>query len=230
MNTFADQIVHFFTALDIKAPLPEEISVLNPYQVPGVMPLVEAYFRKYYNDTSVRIPIMGINPGRYGGGLTGISFTDPLNLEVACGISNPIEKRPELSSTFVFKVIEQYGGEDDFFRRFFLTAICPLGFMKEGKNYNYYDDRALTETVRPFIIDTFIRQHDICGYPDEGICLGEGKNMRFITELNEELGLYRRIHPLPHPRFIMQYRRKRLDEFIARYIETFMNIHYRTTR
>jgi hypothetical protein len=225
MVTFADKIVPFFAYLKINAALPDGISILNPYLDAEVMTLVVAYFRKFYSDASVRIPVIGINPGRYGGGLTGISFTDPVNLEIACGITNPIEKRPELSSTFVFKVIEQYGGADDFFHRFFLTAICPLGFIKEGKNYNYYDNRELNKAVKPFIRDTFVQQHDICGHPDDCICLGEGENFRFITEMNEELGLFKRIHPLPHPRFIMQYRRRCMQEYIAMYAETLVNIH-----
>ena len=225
MVIFADIIVPFFASLKIEAPLPDGISVLNPYREKGVIPLVEAYFRKFYNDTSVRIPVMGINPGRFGGGLTGISFTDPVNLEFVCGISNPIEKRAELSSTFIFKVIEQYGGSDSFFRRFFLTALCPLGFMKERKNYNYYDDRALKNAVKPFIKTTLIKQHSICRQPDDCICLGEGENFRFITELNDELGLFRRIHPLPHPRFIMQYRRKRVEEYISDYVKIMNGIY-----
>ncbi|HNS16754.1 MAG TPA: DUF4918 family protein [Bacteroidales bacterium] len=217
MTTFADQIVPFFESLQTPADLPDGISVLNPYQEPEIIPLLDAYFRKFYDDTAARIPVMGINPGRYGGGVTGISFTDPVNMEVACGIANPIEKRPELSSTFIFKVIEQYGGTVKFFHRFFLTAICPLGFTKEGKNYNYYDDRELKNTVRPFIQTTFLQQHAICGYPEDCIVLGEGDNYRFIKELNEELGLFQRIHPLPHPRFIMQYKRKRIEEYISDY-------------
>ena len=219
MNTFADRIVPFYEGLAIDAHLHRGISVLNPYREPEIISLIENFFTKYYNDTDIRIPVMGINPGRYGGGLTGISFTDPVNLEMACGIPNPIEKRPELSSTFVFKVIERYGGTEKFFHRFFLTAVCPLGFVKEGKNYNYYDDRELKNAVTSFIKTTLIQQHVICGQPEDCICLGEGENLRFIRELNQELGLFKRIHPLPHPRFIMQYRRKRVEEYIGFYLD-----------
>ncbi|MDD5508835.1 MAG: DUF4918 family protein [Bacteroidales bacterium] len=225
MKTFADRIVSFYSGLVIDGNLPGGISVLNPYREPEVISTMDRYFRKYYNDRDIRIPIMGINPGRYGGGLTGISFTDPVNLENVCRISNPLVKRPELSSTFIYKVIEQYGGVDVFFQHFFLTAICPLGFVKEGRNYNYYDDRALKEAVRSFIKATLIQQHAICGHPVDCICLGEGKNLKFISELNHELGLFKRIHPLAHPRFVMQYRRKRLEEFVSLYTDTLLNTH-----
>ncbi|MBP6976819.1 MAG: DUF4918 family protein [Bacteroidales bacterium] len=220
MNSFADRIIPFFASLYLDVRLPEGISILNPYQDPLIMTLVETYFRKYYDDLSPRMPVMGINPGRFGGGLTGISFTDPVNLETACGIVNTIEKRPELSSTFIFSVIDRFGGVDPFFHRFFLTAICPLGFTKKGKNYNYYDDKALKRAVTPFITHTLERQHAICGYPEDCICIGEGENLRFLTELNQELGLFKRIHPLPHPRFILQYKRKHMKEYIRFYLDT----------
>lgn len=224
MVTFTDKIVPFFASLKIDTALPEGISVLNPYQDADVMTLLGDYFRRYYNDTSVRIPIIGINPGRHGGGLTGISFTDPVNLELACGIPNSIEKRPELSSTFIYKVIEKYGGVERFFPRFFLTAICPLGFMKAGKNYNYYDDRELMAAVKPFIESTVLQQYAICGHPEDCIVLGEGENLRFIEKLNEELGLFKRIHSLPHPRFIMQYRRKWVEEYVSEYVKMLIRI------
>lgn len=221
MKAFADSIILFFKSLEIDTQLPDGISILNPYHDAEVMTLVEAYFRKYYDDTSPRIPVMGINPGRFGGGLTGISFTDPVNLEAKCGIPNPIEKRPELSSTFIFSVIDRFGGVDAFFHRFFLTAICPLGFVKEGKNYNYYDDKALKRAVTPFITYTMERQHAICGYPEDCICVGEGENLKFLTDLNHKLGLFQRVHPLPHPRFIMQYRRKKMQDYTEFYIHIF---------
>lgn len=224
MTTFAEQIVPFFASLDIKIDLPEGITVLNPYHDPVVMDVVRVFFQRFFEDDKPRIPLIGINPGRFGGGVTGISFTDPVNLENSCGIHNPFEKRPELSSSFVYKVIQEYGAVDSFFQRFFLTAVCPLGFMKDGKNYNYYDDRSLLEALIPFIKETLIRQHAICGFPEEAICLGEGKNFQFMTEINTELGLFKRFHPLPHPRFIMQYKTKHADDYINRYINILRQI------
>ena len=56
---------------------------------------------------------------------------------------------------------------------------------------------------------------------DVAFCLGEGENFKFISRLNEEHHFFQRIIPLAHPRFIMQYKRKKLDEYIDDYIEKF---------
>src|SRR5687768_18158258 len=45
-----------------------------------------------------------------------------------------------------------YGGCDKFYSDFFITAVSPLGFVKNGKNVNYYDDRELLYAVTPFKI------------------------------------------------------------------------------
>lgn len=221
MTSFADQIVRFFTSLKLRIHLPRGIAVMNPYKDPGVMKALNAFYTRYYSDNQQRIPLIGINPGRFGGGVTGISFTDPVNLEYVCGIPNPFTKRIELSSTFIYRVIQRYGPVEVFFHQFFLTAICPLGFMKNGRNYNYYDDKHLADTLRPFIKATFKRQHAICGHPEVAVCLGEGKNFQFMTEINEELKLFKRIHPLPHPRFIMQYKMAQMQDYMKAYIEAF---------
>ena len=46
--------------------------------------------------------LLGINPGRFGGGVTGIPFTDPIRLQNVCGIENNFEKKQELSSVFIY--------------------------------------------------------------------------------------------------------------------------------
>jgi hypothetical protein len=49
-------------------------------------------------------------------------------------------------------------------------------------------------------------------------CLGEGDNFRFLCQLNDEKKFFKRIVPLSHPRFIMQYRRKKVADYIADYL------------
>ena len=49
-------------------------------------------------------------------------------------------------------------------------------------------------------------------------CLGEGENFRFLSQLNDEMRYFKRIIPLSHPRFIMQYRRKKVADYIADYL------------
>ncbi|MCF8366038.1 MAG: DUF4918 family protein [Bacteroidales bacterium] len=51
------------------------------------------------------------------------------------------------------------------------------------------------------------------------ICIGGGKNFKYLNHLNDSLKLFRKIIPLDHPRFIMQYRRKALDQYVKKYLE-----------
>jgi len=59
------------------------------------------------------------------------------------------------------------------------------------------------------------------GKVDDSVCycLGNGKNFKFLDELNRKERFFSSLVPLPHPRWIVQYRRKRYDEFVSRYIE-----------
>jgi hypothetical protein len=95
---------------------------------------------------------LGINPGRFGAGVTGVNFTAPNQLKEFCGIDHEFKKQSELSAEFIYEMIGAYGGTEKFYSNFFIGSVCPLGFIKQGKNINYYDDRKLLETVEPFII------------------------------------------------------------------------------
>jgi hypothetical protein len=217
--TLADQILSFYKSLSFPAQLPPGVTVLNPFQNPEVVELCEKFYHQYYNDTNLRRIILGINPGRLGGGTTGIPFTDPVKLEKHCNISNALPKKTELSADFIYTMIEAYGGAMSFYKSYFVSAVCPLGFTQDGTNLNYYDNKKLESTVRTFIIDsikhqlTFPIDREVC------FCLGEGKNYQYLEKLNAVHKFFKEIIPLPHPRFIMQYRRKRLNEFVGLYLE-----------
>jgi hypothetical protein len=219
--TFADKVLHFLARLRAPRNLPRGIEVMNPYRDPGVLDCVTAFFRAFYSDTAPRTFVFGINPGRFGAGRTGVMFTDPVALERFCGIPNGLEKRRELSSEFVYDVIGECGGVREFYGRFFLTAVCPLGFVREGLNYNYYDEPRLLARLRPFIVRTLTQQLEFGARRDVAIVLGTGENYRFLSRLNEEQRLFERLLALDHPRFIMQYRRKRVAEYRRKYVETF---------
>ena len=47
------------------------------------------------------------------------------------------------------------------------------------------------------------------------------KNFKFLQRLNAENHLFEEIIPLSHPRFVMQYRLKRKDEYIRQYLDAF---------
>ena len=115
--------------------LGEDIEIMNPFQNIDSWKIAEVFYRKFYNDTNRRIFIFGINPGRFGGGITGIPFTDPIRLEGACGIPNDFRKIGELSSIFVYEVILEYGGAEKFYNDFFITALSPLGYTKKRNQF-----------------------------------------------------------------------------------------------
>ncbi len=223
---FAEQILAFNQSLVIdESLLPEGIAVMNPFRDERVLQITQTFYRKYFDDNQKRFMIIGINPGRFGGGVTGIPFTDPHKLNNYCGIKIGDLSAPELSADFVYNVINQYGGTEKFYKKFFLTAVSPLGFLKSknGKmiNYNYYDSNELQEAIRDFIIDSITRQLAFGIHRSVCFCLGTGKNYEYLSKLNASHGFFKEIVPLSHPRFVMQYRRKKIDQFVDEYLAAF---------
>lgn len=217
--TFAEQVIAFTRALrppDIA--LPPGFEWLFPYDEPETMRTLTTFYEKYYADNQPRNFIFGINPGRFGAGLTGVPFTDPIRLESECGIENGFPKKPELSSIFVWQFINAYGGAATFCRDFYITSLSPLGFVKGGKNINYYDDRQLQKAAEPFVAWNIRTQLDFGANREVAVCLGEGQNFAFFTKLNAAHSFFKEIIPLPHPRWVMQYRRKKVEEFVGRYV------------
>lgn len=217
--TFADRVLAFYKSLRITTPLPHEVVVMNPFQDDTSFEYCAQFYKKFYDDSRERFAILGINPGRHGGGITGIPFTDPIKLETFCGIENPFKKKPELSADFIYKVISAFGGPEKFYGKFYFSAISPLGFTKGGKNLNYYDIRELQDALKPFIVDAMKKQIAFGVNTTHCFCLGEGENLKYLSRLNDEYKFFEKITPLSHPRFVMQYRRKRVDEYVASYIE-----------
>ncbi|MCR9154550.1 MAG: DUF4918 family protein [Bacteroidetes bacterium] len=220
-----DQILKFYGQLSLdENKLPAKVRVMNPYQnqEAEVDRLLHEFYGKYYSDTRPRGLILGINPGRLGAGQTGIPFTDSPSLRDACEISTSIETR-ETSSEFVYKMIEAYGGPDLFYQDWFIGAACPLGFLhfnEKGNwiNWNYYDEEALFLAVKDFMIEQLRCQIELCGNPKSAVVWGTGKNMKYLTKLNKEAKLFESLIPLEHPRYIMQYKRKALDEYLQKFL------------
>jgi hypothetical protein len=218
--TFADHVLKFYKSLRIENKLPKGVEVMNPYQDKMAFKLCEKFYQKYYADDNARTLIIGINPGRFGGGITGIPFTDPIKLLENCGIENDLNKKVELSADFIYRMINAYGGTDRFYKDFYITAVSPLGFTMDGKNLNYYDIKELELSITDFVIDCFNKQSKFGINKKVCFCLGESDNYKFINKINQTNRFFETIIPLPHPRFIMQYRRKRIDEFVSKYIAT----------
>ena len=215
---WCDQILRYHFSLRPDLILPEGIEWLMPYEDPETQSCMTSFYNRFYNDTEKRTFILGINPGRFGAGLTGVPFTDPIRL-AQLGIENAFSKKQELSSVFMYEMIEALGGVEPFYSRFYISSLSPLGFVKAGKNYNYYDDPNLIRIVKPFIIKHIETQLTFGADLTRVFCLGQGKNFEFLQKLNNEHGWWERVIPLPHPRWVMQYRLKRKDEFIGEYAE-----------
>ena len=198
---------------------------MNPYQDDYAFSLCEKFYHKYYNDNNPRTLLLGINPGRFGSGATGISFTDPVKLEKNCGIENTLIKKSELSADFIYTMIDAFGGPEKFYRLFFLSAVSPLGFTKENKNINYYDDKKLEEAIVPFAIDSISKLISIGMNTEKCFCIGEGENFKFLKKLNEQHKWFGEVIPLAHPRFVMQYRRKVVGQYVKDYLEKLSAVH-----
>ena len=216
--SFGSQVLSFLESLQIDAKLPEGVEVLDPYSNPDTMELTRRFFERFYNDEGRRVFLIGINPGRFGGGVTGIAFTDPINLQEECGIPNEMEKRHELSSKFMYEMIKALGGVDTFYSRFYFTSVSPLGFVKDGKNLNYYDIPELQNALEEFMVES-IREQISFGAEKVAYSLGQGKNIKYLNEISKKYELFSEIRPLPHPRWIMQYRLKKKQDFISLYNE-----------
>ena len=217
--TFADNILTFFSHLKIPFTLPKDVEVLNVHNREDVQQACRSFYTKYYNDSNQRHLLLGINPGRFGGGVTGIPFTDPVRLENVCDIKNDFKKKQELSSVFIYEMIKAFGGVSSFYNQFYISSISPLGFVKNGKNLNYYDDKILMKAIEPFIIDCMQQQILFGINTDVCFCIGEGENLKYLTQLNAKHKWFDKIEPLSHPRFIMQYRLRRKQEFIQQYLD-----------
>jgi len=219
MKTFADYILHFVKDLSFPFQLPNEIEVMNPFLNKDTIMICEAFYKKYYSDKNSRHMIIGINPGRFGGGITGIPFTDPIRLQSDCLIDNDWPKKQELSSLFIYEMINAFGGTKSFYNKFYITAVSPLGFTRHDKNLNYYDDKSLQNGIKAFVHNCMNSQLQFGIKRDIAFCLGDGKNYRYLSKLNKEYKFFEKIIPLSHPRFIMQYKLKKKEEYIAHYLQ-----------
>ena len=220
--TWAEKIMAYNRSLSFDGKLPRGISIMNPYsENPVALEASDAFYRKYYSDDRPRELILGINPGRHGAGATGIPFTDPKRLAEIVKISwnGPVSHEP--SSVYVYDMIAAYGGPEAFYGRFFINSVSPLGYTisKNGKevNYNYYDSTLLQKRAMPFILSNMVTLRDMGFDMDTVYCLGV-RNAKCLEEINARTKAFGKIVPLEHPRFIMQYRLRRKEEYITKYL------------
>jgi hypothetical protein len=117
-------------------------------------------------------------------------------------------------------MIEAFGGPASFYRHFCFSAVSPVGFTMHGKNLNYYDHKGLQTTDWVAFMTSCMEQQLVMGVDRRvAYVLGQGQNLKFLSRLNDEKGFFNRLEVLPHPRWVMQYRLKRLDEFVNEYVK-----------
>lgn len=226
---FAERIIDFNANLSLPIVLPDGIRVMNPYvENEYAFPVSSSFYKRFYSDNEPRRIILGINPGRLGAGVTGIPFTDTKRLESHLDIILNDVSTHEPSSVFVYDVITAYGGPSKFYSDYYINSVCPLGFVKINEagrevNYNYYDSNDLYKAVKPFIVESIFKNINLGCLNDVSYCLGNGKNYAFLEKLNQEYHFFDKIVPLEHPRFIMQYKLKRKEEYIEKFIQLLSN-------
>lgn len=225
-ESFADRVIDFNSGLHYAGELPDGFQVMNPYlDNPETMLVMRQFYHKYYEDASDRQFIVGINPSRKGAGVTGVPFTDTKRLLSACGIEMTSAHTHEISSVFLYDMIDAYGGAKAFYQRFYINSPFPLAIIRQIKagqwvNANYYDDPSLFAAVKDFMIDS-LRNHINMGLDVSKVYVLGKKNAKFIQKLNKEAKLFGTIEILEHPRYIQQYKSKEKDLYIAKYLDAF---------
>lgn len=229
-KTFAEKIISFNKKVAFEGPLPKGVSIMNPFKEnPEALKISSQFYKKFYNDHHQRHIILGINPGRFGAGVTGVPFTDTKRLINECGLEFSGKPTHEPSATFIYEMINAYGGTKKFYRNFYIQSIFPLGFTAtnvKGKevNYNYYDSKELTEAVYDAMIKNIKTQINFGISTDLCFCFGTGKNEKFLNKINDKYHFFKRVIALEHPRFIMQYKFKTKELYIDKYLNAFNEI------
>ena len=225
-KTFAEKVIDFNRNLQYTGNLPDGFQVMNPFlENPETMVVMEKFYKKYYSDNNRRRFIIGINPGRHGAGTTGVPFTDTKRLSSVHGIEMTSAYTHEVSSVFVYEVIEQYGGAEKFFNDFYINSPFPLAIIRKQKNgnwinANYYDEKVLFDMVEDFMIES-LRKHIDLGLDCSEVFVWGKKNADFIRKLNRKAKFFDKITVLEHPRYIQQYKSKEKQFYIDKYISAF---------
>ena len=222
---FGEQIIDYYKNLKLPIKkLPNQIEWIENLFQPETQETLAIFYKKYFSDNNKRVLLLGINPGRFGAGVTGVPFTDPINLEEVCGIKNDFEKRFELSSKFIYDVVDAFGGAEEFFNRVYISSISPVGFIKNNKNINYYDDKELQEKLWEWMKLQIEKQLRFGIIREVAYSIGSGKNLKVLQQMNEEEKWFKMVDSIPHPRWVMQYRLKRKQEFIDEYLQKITSV------
>ncbi|EAD3375172.1 DUF4918 family protein, partial [Listeria monocytogenes] len=168
-TTIAKRILQFNEALaNCSFDLPEGYRTVNPYsgdQSELVQKITMAFYQKYYNDTKPRRIILGSSPARRGSAVTGVPFEDAKHIQNETGIFIDKFFINQSSSDFLYDVMTEYGGCKPFYTDFYMNFVCPLGIVRTNAkgnevNCNYYENKKLQATLKPFILESIRSQID----------------------------------------------------------------------
>ena len=112
---------------------------------------------------------------------------------------------------------------NQFYKDFYMNFVCPLGIVRITQtgsevNCNYYENKKLKENLYEFIIESIKEQLTFNIDTSVCYCIGSGENYKFLLEINEKYKFFKKIIPLEHPRFIMQYNSKNKDMYLDKYM------------
>lgn len=229
-TTLAKKIIDFNAQLTFSGKLPDGYKILNPFvDNPETTEITKLFYYKFYNDNQQRKLILGINPSRNGAGVTGVPFTDTKRLQSECGITMQSAHTHEISSVFMYDMIDAFGGVKKFYSQFYINSPFPLAILHKAPNNdwlnaNYYDDKMLFDKLKKFMITMLKLQIEIGLSTDEVFVLGK-KNAAFIAQLNKEAKLFGKLTALEHPRYIQQYKSREKQIYIDKYIEILSNVN-----
>ncbi|WP_285270329.1 SMUG2 DNA glycosylase family protein [Kaistella rhinocerotis] len=223
MKTFGEKVVEFNSNLKYTGNLPKDFQVMNPFlDNPETLAVMQQFYEKFYHDNRGRKFIIGINPSRHGAGVTGVPFTDTKRLESACGIKMDSARTHEVSSVFIYDMIEAFGGAEQFYSEFYINSPFPLAITRHTKNgiylnANYYDDKKLFGCVEDFMVESLKKHIDLGLDTSEVFVLGV-KNAAFLKKINDREKLFGKMTVLEHPRYIQQYKSKEKELYIDKYL------------
>ena len=76
-KTFGTKVLDYYLNLKPDIKVPEGVEILYPYDNKETITQMKKFYSKFYSDKNKRIQIFGINPGRFGAGITGVPFYRP---------------------------------------------------------------------------------------------------------------------------------------------------------
>jgi hypothetical protein len=78
--------------------------------------------------------------------------------------------------------------------------------------------------LQPYMIKSLKAQIEIGALRKVAFSMGKGQNYHYLKSINEKNKLFDEIRPLPHPRWVMQYRLKNKQKFINEYVEKISSV------